>query len=370
MIIDDKNHNPNTNSKLRFALITGHQNRSGYTTLKKCIEREILPSLVIVTSDKPALSNSLLRKYELIKYSFKCWFYRCDSLRMLESEVLLAHKHKIPLLRIDSLKTEEAKLKINEYNLDLIVVAGGWKERIPIEVIKVPKHGTINIHPSLLPEFRGTSVTRWQILNGANRTGVTIHYMNEEFDTGKPIAQKSITLDDIACTPQELFQKLSNIGSELLLDLLDKLNKGMNIKSDLVDPDKRFVRYFSKWKWDKDRLAIDLTDDLINIHYQILASSQESYEYPGPILRLNNKDFIIRKTNIIKVNKHLQKSIDQISNNYLFMEDEGIIWIRPNDTDALLITKIQPAEKYKIRRANSPKQWFEKGETIILSDSN
>lgn len=368
MSIDGMNDNPNTNFKLRFALITGHQNRNGYTTLKKCIERNVLPILIIVTSDKPPLSNLLFRNYELIKYSLKCWFYRCDSLRMIESEVLLANKFKIPILKVDSLKTEEAKIKVNEYNLDLIIVAGGWKERIPIKIINLPKYGSINIHPSLLPEFRGTSVTRWQILNGVNRTGVTIHYMDEDFDTGKPIAQKSISLDVTECTPQELFQKLSNIGSELLVDLLNKLNKGMNIKSDLVEPNNKFDRYFSKWKWDKERLLIDPTSDLRSIHYKILASTQESYEYPGPILRLNNKDFIIRATKVTKVNKHLQKSFDQTSKNYLFLKDEGIIWIRSKSAYNLLITKIQPANRYKIRRANHPNKWFKKGEKITLSD--
>lgn len=178
--------------KLKFFLVSRHLNRGGYAAIERCLSEGISPQGVIVHTSQPLLSRRYLRVLVKILYKAKCWFYRCPALRMLDSEVILARKHRIPLHFLPTLKDSRIKSLIEANEIDLLVVAGGWHEKIPIDVITAPRLGAINIHPSLLPSFRGTSITRWQILEGVPYSGVTIHYMDAEFDSGEIIAQKAL----------------------------------------------------------------------------------------------------------------------------------------------------------------------------------
>lgn len=124
---------------------------------------------------------------------------------------------------------QESNLKIigrledlNESFELAILVAFGFI--IPKRILDIPKFGFINIHPSLLPKYRGPSPITTAILNGSKTTGVTLITLDEELDHGPIIAQKEIeiSIDD---TNESLTTKLANLGAQLLLDTLpDYLN--------------------------------------------------------------------------------------------------------------------------------------------------
>ena len=97
--------------------------------------------------------------------------------------------------------------------LDLIVLGGGWPELLPLNIIEAPLIGSINTHPSLLPDFRGTDIVRWQVFNNVKKTGVTIHYMDERFDTGQIIGQVEMDVEDIE-TPQLITTKLAKMSRQ------------------------------------------------------------------------------------------------------------------------------------------------------------
>jgi len=108
------------------------------------------------------------------------------------------------------------------YRLDLLVVYGfNW--RLPPAVLETPRFGVLNMHTSLLPRCRGPAPVLWAIRNGDAETGLTIHRMDERFDTGPILAQRGgIPLDE-DITPDLLRSRLRPVITELLTTALDRV---------------------------------------------------------------------------------------------------------------------------------------------------
>lgn len=120
-------------------------------------------------------------------------------------------------LKIENLKLiQNWELKIK--NCDVGIVAA-YGELIPPEIFNLPKHGTLNIHPSLLPKYRGPSPIQTAILNGNKETGVTIMKVDEEMDHGPIITACPIPITDDD-TYQALHDKLARTGADLLVRIL------------------------------------------------------------------------------------------------------------------------------------------------------
>ncbi len=108
------------------------------------------------------------------------------------------------------------------YDLDLLVCYGfSW--RLPQSVLCIPRYGVINIHPSMLPKYRGPAPVLWAIRNGDTHLGVSVHRMDEEFDTGPVLAQQDgIPIPDDA-TPERLWNRMSSVVHGLLTVALDRV---------------------------------------------------------------------------------------------------------------------------------------------------
>lgn len=117
--------------------------------------------------------------------------------------------------------------KIKNLKPDLIVVVS-YGMILPKEILKIPKLGCINVHPSLLPKYRGPTPIETAVINGDKKTGVTTMYMNEKMDEGDIILQKEIEIEKNE-TAGELWNKLSKIGAKLLIETINKIEKN-NIK--------------------------------------------------------------------------------------------------------------------------------------------
>ncbi|MCL2341658.1 MAG: methionyl-tRNA formyltransferase [Firmicutes bacterium] len=118
---------------------------------------------------------------------------------------------------------EEIINTIKSLNPDIIcVVAYGMI--LPKELLDIPKYGCINVHPSLLPKYRGSSPIQTAIINGDRKTGVTTMYIDEQMDSGDIILQKEVDIGDEE-TAGELWDRLSEIGAKLLIETLDKIEK-------------------------------------------------------------------------------------------------------------------------------------------------
>jgi len=126
----------------------------------------------------------------------------------------------IPVIQPEKIKADFIhKLKRNNYNLFMVVAYG---KILPKEIINIPKYGTINVHPSLLPKFRGATPVQSAILSAEKETGVTIMLMDEEMDHGPILAQKHIDISNIPST-EELGENLAVMAGEMIVDLVPKL---------------------------------------------------------------------------------------------------------------------------------------------------
>ena len=109
--------------------------------------------------------------------------------------------------------------------VDLFIVAS-YGKIIPREILEIPKYGALNIHPSLLPKYRGPSPIQAAILNGDEETGVTIIKMDEEVDHGPIVANSKFKISNSKIGYQELHDELAELGAELLVMTLPKYLAG------------------------------------------------------------------------------------------------------------------------------------------------
>lgn len=137
---------------------------------------------------------------------------------------VLAEENGIMVLQPTVLKDNDEFLnKLKELNPDVNVVAA-YGRILPKEVLKAPKFGSINIHGSLLPKYRGAAPIQRAILDGEKETGITIMQMEEGLDTGDMLLKESISIEKMDYPA--LSERLSQMGGEVLLRALDLLEKG------------------------------------------------------------------------------------------------------------------------------------------------
>lgn len=134
---------------------------------------------------------------------------------------VLAEQHNIPVLQPTKIRTEEFHNELLTYKPDLFVVTA-YGRILPESLLNLPPLGTINVHGSLLPKYRGAAPVQRAILNGDEQTGITIMQMDAGMDTGDILLPKilPITPDDTATT---LAVKMSALGGTLLIQALDLL---------------------------------------------------------------------------------------------------------------------------------------------------
>ncbi len=130
-------------------------------------------------------------------------------------------------------KIKEEYQKIIDLHPDIIITCA-YGQIIPKALLDAPKYGCINVHGSLLPKLRGGAPIHHAIIDGLDRTGITIMYMDEQMDAGDIISQKDIPILD-SDNLDSLYEKMSYLGRDLLMDTLSSIIAGTNkrIKQDL-----------------------------------------------------------------------------------------------------------------------------------------
>lgn len=165
-----------------------------------------------------------------------------------------ATEHNIPCLKPEKINTTFLE-EFKKFNVELsIVIAYG--KILPETLIKKPKLGTINIHYSLLPLYRGASPLEQALLYGDTRTGVTIQQMKFRLDSGDIIAQKEIRVD-INETKEILRENLINIGGKLLSEILPNIING-SIKN--KPQDESLATYCTKIKKEDGQIDPNCND--------------------------------------------------------------------------------------------------------------
>lgn len=131
-----------------------------------------------------------------------------------------------------------------EMTFDLFVIAA-YGKILPHAILSIPKHGVINIHPSLLPRHRGASPIQSAILAGDTKSGVSIMFTDEKMDHGPILTQKKLTLD-LKETSITLTKKLSALGAKLLVDTIPKYIEGLITPTPQNHPDASFTKLLTK----------------------------------------------------------------------------------------------------------------------------
>jgi len=134
-----------------------------------------------------------------------------------------ANMHSIPVLQPSNLKDEDFAIELKSFNADLFVVVAF--RMLPEIVWSMPPKGTINLHASLLPNYRGAAPINWAVINGEKETGVSTFFIEKEIDTGKVIEQYKIAIGENE-TVGEVHDKLMSLGTKLTVNTVTKIMIG------------------------------------------------------------------------------------------------------------------------------------------------
>ena len=146
--------------------------------------------------------------------------------KIVYSEVKeFAIEHNLNLVQPEKLaNNEELKAEIRALNPDIFCVVA-YGKYLPKSYINMCKYEPVNIHPSLLPKYRGSAPIQWAVLNGDKETGVTSMYISEKMDAGDIILQEKVQIGEYETTG-ELWDRLSKIGGNLLVKTLEQIENG------------------------------------------------------------------------------------------------------------------------------------------------
>jgi len=194
-------------------------------------------------------------------------------------------------------KNIEAIEHIRAWSPDVIVVAA-YGQIIPPDVLEIPPHGCINIHPSLLPRWRGATPIQGAILAGDETTGVTIMLMDEGLDTGPILAQRETPIH-AGETAGELEDRLSEVSADLLLDILPDYLAGEVAPRVQAEDEVTMTRRLRK-----SQAEIDWTRSALELERHIRAYAPE----PGAYTTYQNKRFKIFKAQVVPTKVELPEA--------------------------------------------------------------
>ena len=199
-----------------------------------------------------------------------------------------ALSYGIPVLQPLKIKEKDAVEELRKYPADIFVVAA-FGQLLSEEILNMPRFGCINIHASLLPAYRGAAPIQWCVINGEEKTGVTIMQMAKGMDTGDILLQKEVVLDEKE-TGGSLFDRLMETGAELIVEALPKIEAGELIP---VVQKEELATYAGKIT--KDMGNIDFAKSAVTIERLIRGLNpwpSAFTHYKGKILKIWEADVV------------------------------------------------------------------------------
>ncbi len=266
---------------------------------------------VVTTPDKPAGRGLKMRESAVKKY---------------------AVAQGIPVLQPLKLKNPEFIEALKALNTDLQVVVAF--RMLPEIVWAMPPKGTINLHASLLPQYRGAAPINWAIINGETETGVTTFKLRHEIDTGQLIEQQKVPIEPDE-TAGELHDKLMKAGARLLLNSVNKIqNSTADYKPQRVSEEEplhgapKLFRADCKIDWNKDLRSV----------YNLIRGLSP---YPGAWTIVNGQTM-----KILRAEKEETSGIDAPDN--VLTDHQSYLKIACGD-GLIVVKEIQPAGKKRMK---------------------
>ena len=239
------------------------------------------------------LSRLLKEPYEIVLAVTQPDRPKGRGKEMAKSPVkLVAEEHGIPVFQPLRLREPDAVRTVEEAKPDLIVVAA-FGQILPKEVLLLPKYGCINVHASLLPAYRGAAPIQWAIIDGREKTGVTIMQMDEGLDTGDILLQKEIPIAKDE-TGGSLHDKLAELGAEALVTAIPGVLDG-TLKP--VRQGEMTTPYAKQLKKEMGRLDFQKTAEVLEREVRGL------YPWPGTYTELDGRLLKILKAEAVPLTK-------------------------------------------------------------------
>ncbi len=230
----------------------------------------------------------------------------------------------LPVIEVEDLKSEEFESKLRALNADLFVVVAF--RVLPKNVLQIPKIGSINLHASLLPKYRGAAPIHWAIINGEQETGCTIFFLDEKVDTGNILLQKRMEIGESETTG-DLYERLMVEGSiqlEKAVTLIGNKNFDLKTQEDsLASPAPKLF---------KENTHLDFSKSAQQVHNKIRGLSP----FPTAWAMWGDK-----KVNIYKAQKapHIRLKVGELS------VKENSLFVGCNDGSVELLEIQLPGKK-------------------------
>ena len=250
------------------------------------------------------------------------------GMKMIKTPVKeFAEEKEIPVYQPEKIKENTEILGLlKSLNPDVICVVA-YGKILPTNILEIPKHGCINVHASLLPKYRGAAPIQWAVINGDKKTGVTTMFMDEGMDTGDIILTKEVEIGEDTTTG-ELWNELADLGGELLVETLEKL------ENDIVTRTKQgndftmapmLSKEMAKINWE-EKTAIEIKNLVRGLN-----------PIMGAYVELDGKKLKFWKVDVIKVEDFLSKHEEFKEYEYKFknLEPGTVVYI--DEKEGLLI---------------------------------
>ncbi len=258
-----------------------------------------------------------------------------------------ALQQNLPVLQPKNLKAPEFNTELKSLNADLFAVVAF--RMLPDMVWQMPEYGTINLHGSLLPQYRGAAPINWAVINGESKTGVTSFFIQKEIDTGNVIDQTEIAISE-NMTAGELHDKMMMVGAKCLVETIHKVQDGTaqgkpqaEFGDDQLQPAPKIFRDTCEIDWDQAKLTVHnhirglspfpgawtiLNDEKQTVFkiLNTLVSSINSDQPAGTILEIDKELHIVCKDGSIQVTELQMQGKKRMDtkvflNGYSFKED-------------------------------------------------
>ncbi|MCX6160743.1 MAG: methionyl-tRNA formyltransferase [Ignavibacteriae bacterium] len=238
-----------------------------------------------------------------------------------------AVENNLPFLQPESLKDENFISELKKLCADLFVVIAF--RILPESVFTVPRLGSVNLHASLLPKYRGAAPINHAIINGEKETGVTTFFLEKKIDTGNIILQKTLPIrdeDDFGT----MYGKLSDMGSGVILETVEAIQSGsvsLRLQSDAeASPAPKIFKNDCRIDWNKSALNVHnlirglspvpcafthLEGKVLKVYKSFLTSDTSDSD-PGTVNVINKKLFVCtadKKLEIIELQTEGRKRI-------------------------------------------------------------
>lgn len=257
---------------------------------------------VVTSTDKPAGRGRKIQQSDVKKYATK------NNIRLFQPEKLKNKNF------IDDLKV---------LNADLFIVVAF--RMLPKIIWEIPKKGTVNLHASILPNYRGAAPINWAIINGEKESGVTTFFINEKIDTGDVLLIEKTKIKD-GQTAGELHDNLMEIGSKLIIRTISEIESGtLKSKKQIISASQKTAP-----KLNRNNTEINWFKDDITIKQFILGLNP----YPGAwtLLSNNGRKLNFKIFNVKTSNLKVPKKTILLKENKLYIG---------TNTNALELLEIQ-----------------------------